>query len=342
MIDTSRVSRVLLFVAFFVAIGCKRPQQDNRTQIQLNWLHDPTFTGEYALAAQQGAEVSVREGGPNISPISEVMSDRSAFAVVGADIFLQMLDKNIQEGKDADLSCFFVDFQRNPVGWILHPDAARKAGLTDATAADPKASNDWLFQHISDGTIKPGDKRGTETTSVWIQWRKIRKLGNNITVVPVGFDSGVVLSAPMLAYPVYLNEEPYKLAARSGQPMRIFDPAADGVELYGNVLVVKSSFATSHPEVIRSVQRGLREAWRWARLHQPEATARVAKVYSGVAQDVLEQEVRRTIEFVFFGGQDAGTSDTQQWGKTLNALRDAGLVSDKLTIDVVRAHLIAE
>ena len=108
--------------------GCTKPSPMTDATIQLNWLHDPTFTGEYLLTKRNDVHVAIREGGPNISPLSELGSRRATAAIVGADIFLQAVEKDLKDGKKSQLMCIFVDFQRNPIGWVLHPKAAEKAG----------------------------------------------------------------------------------------------------------------------------------------------------------------------------------------------------------------------
>ena len=51
--------------------------------LQLNWLHDPTFAGEYAAALGSGSPLTLKEGGPNVFPLAEVVGGRVDAAVVG-------------------------------------------------------------------------------------------------------------------------------------------------------------------------------------------------------------------------------------------------------------------
>jgi hypothetical protein len=239
--------------------------------------------------------------------------------------------------------CFFVDFQRNPVGWVLHPDAAARAGFPEGIRNDAKKMNAWLFSKFEDGTLKPGDKRGAETTSIWIQWKKAHSLSDNVKVEPVGFDTSLVLSAPLLAYPVYLNEEPFKLSEKIGKSVLVFDPAVDGVELCGNVLITTKTFADGHPEDVRRMQRALRDGWEHVKLDRQSAAADVAGLYKGVSTPVLVQQLDKTVEFVFYGGRSAGEMDITEggkWARTLSALQEAGLVSSALTFDKLREHLM--
>jgi ABC-type nitrate/sulfonate/bicarbonate transport system substrate-binding protein len=161
--------------------------------------------------------------------------------------------------------------------------------------------------------------------------------------VPVGFDTAIVLSAPDLAYPVYLNEEPYKLTGKIGRPIVVFDPAADGIELYGNVLIVRKDYAGANPQTVKALQNLLRESWIKAANNQSEAVTFVATLYKGVSQDVLEQQISKTIEFVSYGNRQPGSMDLSsngEWARTLSALQEAGIVSQNLNFDTVKKYLI--
>jgi len=331
--------------AMALVIGGAGCRQNNapRTLFQLNWLHDPTFAGEYSLALDSTLGLSIREGGPNIFPVAEVLAGRANLGVVGADIFLQALDKDLQAGKQSNLRCVFVDFQRNPVGWVLHPDAAAKAGLESTNNLTPAELNQWLFSKFADGTLKPGDKRGTETTAIWIKWKKMHALSEDVKVVPVGFDASIVLSAPMITFPVYLNEEPFKLTEKIGRPVLVFDPAVDEVVLYGNVVITSKEFFDKNPSVVRAVQRGLRKAWTDVKLDLDGAVARVAAVYKGVGPEVLRRQIDKTLEFVFFETQTPGVmemGESGRWAKTVEGLKDAGILSSGFGLKTCIASLV--
>jgi hypothetical protein len=329
---------VVLFLSCVVFWSCKNPATNTSVSLQLNWLHDPTFTGEYLLAKRPEVQIVIKEGGPNITPIAEVLGGRANVAVVGADIFLQALEQD----KKSDLVCFFIDFQRNPVGWVLHPDAAAKAGLSNEVHTAGEL-NKWLFAAFSKGAIKPGDKRGTETTSIWVQWKEVHQLPESVTVVPVGFDSSIVLSSPPLAYPVYLNEEPFKLSETIGRDVVVFDPAADGIELYGNVLVTTRQFALANSNVIRALQTALRASWQQAQADRKIAASEVSALYKGVSESILEKQINRTLDFVFYGNKQPGAMDITpdgRWEKTLKALQKADLVGPSVTLETLKNHLV--
>lgn len=328
--------------------SCEKRQPPAPTSpvvVQLNWLHDPTFVGQYMLEQEPKLKLTVREGGQGVSPIAEVSGGRAHFAIVGADLFLQQLaEENAEAGKSA-LVCVFVDFQRNPVGWVLHPDVGDALGLSRDVASDPRAVARWAADKIKEGALSVGDKRGTESTSVWLQWRAAMGLPDTVGLTPVGFDPSVVMSAPKMLYPVYMNEQPLKLSHAIGRPVIEIDPRVNGVRLYGNVLIARRDFVTANPPVVRDYQAFLRKAWERVRDRPGEAAIEVAKRYTGVPAQVVEAQVRRTIDFVFVGTPSVAAGEMELtenglWAQTLQALQAGGSVKPSLTTKQVFESLV--
>ena len=148
----------------------------------------------------------------------------------------------------------------------------------------------------------------------------------------------------MLAYPVYLNEEPFKLTEKIGHPVLVFDPAVDGIELYGNVVVTTQSFIQANPQQVRALQTALRASWERAKIDHAFALAEVGAFYKGVSEAVLKQQIEKTVEFVSYDGQKPGTMDiapSGRWAKTLIALKEAKVIGDALTFEAIKDHLFS-
>jgi len=324
--------------------GCGEPDPDRGPlRVQLNWFHDPTFAGEYRAADALSSRVTVLEGGVNVPPVQRLKSGLADVAIVGIDIALKAIEADISAKGTTPIRIVFVDLQRNPVGWIVHPRVVQKLGLNDPAALSGRERNDWLFEKFTDGSLRVGDKRGTETTAVWARWRQLRKL-KGVEVTPVSFDPTVILSAPDLAYPVYLNEEPYKLAVQIGEPVVEFDPADDGVALMGNVLITTDEVLSQRKAELLEFLAALQEAWAWVRENPGGATSIVKRYYTDVPDEVVRAQIARTTEFVFFGVEQAGpldVSDGGRLGETIDALKDAdALSSNALDLQSVRELVV--
>jgi len=240
-----------------------------------------------------------------------------------------------------------VDFQKNPVGWVLHPDVAKELGLTDVTRADGRQLNKWVAEQIRLDRIRVGDKRGTESTSVWLQWRDRQGLSPDTKVVPVGFDPGIVLSAPKMLYPVYLNEQPFRLSEKTRQEGKgdviVVDPVLDGVNLYGNVIVARRDFVSKKRDVVELFQQEVRKAWEFVKTHPDQGAKEVAARYTGVASDTVAAQVARTLDLVYTDGVVPGHMDESKngmWVTTLRALQEAGCVNGSLRAEQVLDALV--
>jgi ABC-type nitrate/sulfonate/bicarbonate transport system substrate-binding protein len=324
--------KISAFYSFSLAIilflACNRTEDgQQRVILQLNWLHDPTFVGHYYLAYKKsGIDIKIKEGGANISPLTEVLAGRADIAIVGANIFLKYLES--QEEKNKDLVYFFVEFQRNPVGWVLNPSILNRYNLNLSSFTDGAAINTWVSERIKEGVVVIGDKRGTETTAVLSRWLKKRGL-QNVQIRPVGFDPSVVLTSENLLFPVYLNEEPFKLGEKLGQDVLIVDPSFDGVKLYGNILVAKRSLIEQKKDLISNYISQLRAAYKHLYTSEEalkEALNETKKFYKGVSDKTLVKQIRATLNFVFVNSEVAGRMSKEGWEETIEALKEAEIL----------------
>lgn len=65
--------------------------------LQLRWLHQFQFAGYYAAIhkgfyAQEGLEVTLKQGGVGIEPVTEVLSGRAQFGVSNAGLIADYLN----------------------------------------------------------------------------------------------------------------------------------------------------------------------------------------------------------------------------------------------------------
>lgn len=318
-------------------LGC-RQQQRNQAELttQLNWLHDPTFVAHYRLS-QASPRYRNREGGPSVFPIQVVGSGLVDAAVCGFDIFVKyILDSHSRSA--TPLRAVFCDFQRNPVGWVLHPRAASQLGIdASAYAAGDPVARQRLLGAIRSRALRVGDKVGTETTSILRTWLSVLGLSDSALVTPVGFDAALVQSAPKLLFPVYLNEEPFRINEAIGGELLVVDPVRDGVAMYGNVVVMREG----DPRAAEFCS-ALADAWHWARDNLNEASRLVGQFYRAVRPETLTLQIGKTVEFAFYGNTPIGTFDLSAGGRvdqSLAMLRRGGSVPAEVNLSAIHSML---
>lgn len=321
----------LLFVLFLVGgcqNGCNKNQQsqqppnDNPCQkeiiFQLNWVNDPTFTGEYVAFEKnwklKKLNVKLNEGGIGIDPISLVASKKADYAVVGADKAI------IAISNGAPISIVSVDFQRNPVGWIARPE------LNVNNISDCSGRKD----------IELGDKAGTEVSSILKLMLERKKI--KIEPASVSFDFSYFISNKNSVYPVYLNEEPIKAREVHGINFVEIDPSKEengGIELYGNVIIVHNEKLSECPNQVSAVINGLSEGWKDALDNQDEAVEIVMKYVKG-EKKYIRGVVDRTLNYVtnMYGKTvPPGHMEKTAWEKTISTLKDAELLKKEIDIN---------
>lgn len=292
---------------------------------QLNWTPDPTFTGVYVAAdktknffAQEGLSVTIQAGGFGIDPLAPIVSKKADFAVVGAD------KAAIAYANGAPIKVVAVEFQRNPVGWIVRSNKGVKS----------------FHDLVGKKDIILGDKVGTETTAILSLILNRLNLVDRISAQGVGFELAYFFQNENVVYPVYLNEEPITARAKGFDIIEI-DPALPengSVHLYGNVIITHKDTISQNPQRITGFLNGLRKGWEFAK-SDLKATESILRRYQEFNDEQMPAVLARSVNFVtsFYGVEvPPGHMEVSQWVNTLRVLRESGLLKkDVLVSDLV-------
>ncbi len=283
----------------------------NQLVMQLNWTDDPTFTGEYVAKERfwftKKLNVTLKQGGVGIDPISMLLSGKADFSVVGADKALVA----ISNGKP--LKIISVDFQRNPVGWIA------RRNLKILNFDDLRDRSDVVL----------GDKAGTEVSAILQLVLDRKKL--DIQPKGVSFDFGYFIANENSIYPVYLNEEPIKAEIIHKILINEIDPAKPengGIRLYGNVIITRSELVDKSPHVVKQFVSGLSDGWEYAK-NNPDDTLDIVLKYVKNDKEYVRLVTRRSVEFAthMYGRPvPAGHMEYSTWDGTIATLRESNLL----------------
>jgi ABC-type nitrate/sulfonate/bicarbonate transport system substrate-binding protein len=285
--------------------------------LQLNWTPDATFAGEYIAADKgyyEGLSVDIQAGGFGIDPFASIVSKKAQFAVVGAD------KAAIAFANGAPIRVVAVDFQRNPVGWIV------RASKNVKTLKQVAGRNDLIL----------GDKIGTETTAILDLMLKRLGLAGQISPKGVGFELAYFFQNENVIYPVYLNEEPVRAKLEKIDIVEI-DPSVPengGVKLYGNVLIAHKEFVANNPKIVRSFVSGVSKGWRTAKenLTESEALLRTHKEFNVPS---LSEVLRRSVEFATLSYGTTvppGHMELAEWRSTLAVLKEGAVITKDIDV----------
>lgn len=301
--------------------GGSLPAGNRPVVFQLNWTPDPTFTGVYVAAdknknffAQEGLSVEIQAGGFGIDPLAPVVAKKAQFAVVGAD------KAAIAFANGAPIRVVAVEFQRNPVGWIVRSSKGIKS----------------LVDLVGKKDMVLGDKVGTETTAILNLMLRRLNLTKKLTPQPVGFDFAYFLQNENVVYPVYLNEEPVTARVKGVAVVEI-DPSAPengSIRLYGNVIIAHKDTVSKDAKLVRAFLTGLRKGWNFAK-SDPKAAENILRQYKGFDNPQMPDVLTRSIVFATSSyGVDvpAGHMEVAQWESTLRVLRESGMLTKDVSV----------
>ncbi|GHT92383.1 hypothetical protein FACS1894116_02460 [Betaproteobacteria bacterium] len=289
---------------------------------QINWTPDPTFAGAYISAdktknffSQEGLSVDIQVGGFGIDPLAPLVAKKAQFAVVGAD------KAAVAFANGAPIRVVAVEFQRNPVGWIVR----RSKGVKSVT--DLLDRRDLIL----------GDKVGTEISAILRLMLRRTNLEGKLSPQAVGFDLAYFLQNENVVYPVYLNEEPVT-ARTKGLDIVEIDPAASengAVRLYGNVIIAHSDTVRDDPKLIQAFVRALRKGWLFAK-SDPKTAESILRKNKAFDTPQLPDILARSIVFATSSnGIDIppGHMEVTQWESTLRTLRESGLLIKDINLE---------
>jgi NitT/TauT family transport system substrate-binding protein len=318
---------VLVLLIIAVAIGCENNKTSSQNQLskitlQLNWTPDPTFAAVYIAAdietnyfAREGLEVDIQPGGFGIDPIAAVVSKKSEFAIVGADKAV------VAFSNGAPIKVVAVDFQRNPVGWIVR----KELGVSS------------IQDIINNNNVFLGDKVGTETTAILKLIIKRLNLGSKVQPQPVGFEFSYFIQHKNSVYPVYLNEEPITAKFKNIDVVEI-DPSSPqngNVRMYGNVIITHKDYAIDNREKVNSMIKALRAGWLYAKSYRANAIS-ILKKNKFFDNEQMPCVLSRSVEFAtsYYDIETTPESmDRKRWENTISTLREASIIDRSIEID---------
>ncbi|MEM0354672.1 MAG: ABC transporter substrate-binding protein [Thermoplasmata archaeon] len=322
---TFHIKKLIILKLILTLFGCSLENKGQKScsqdiVFQLNWINDPTFTGEYLAFEKfwpsQKLNVKVLQGGLGIDPIAMVVSKKADYAVVGADKALMAISNG------SPLKIISVDLQRNPVGWIA------RAGLKVLNFKDMEGREDIII----------GDKAGSEISSILqlIIHRKRLK----IKPKSVSYDFSYFISNENVIYPVYLNEEPIRARVVNKIDIIEIDPIKEengSIKLYGNVIIAHADKLIQCKNQVDAIIDGLVKGWLFAKNNIDEATQIVNKYVKG-DEEYVRGVVIKTVDFAtnLYGHEvPPGHMEITAWENTYNTLKEANLILNDIDLRAV-------
>lgn len=205
--------------------------------LQLNWFPEAEHGGYYAAAvhgyfAEEGLEVTLLPGGPNVPVVQAVAAGRAPFAVTNADRVL------FGQQAGADIIALFAPIQNTPRCIMVHRESGidKLAELEDVTLAI--GTGPAFFQYMQ----KHLPLKGVET-------------------IAYPGSIGPFLANKRFAQQAYVFSEPYVAKQQGADPVTLM-VSEIGYNPYASLLVVNRKTLDSQADLVAKMVRASARGWQ--------------------------------------------------------------------------------
>ncbi len=307
---SGRLRRLLCFVLFSAQAAWASPatQQNGGLQVidvQLRWKHQFQFAGYYAAIAQgyyreEGLEVRLHEGGPNITPVEEVLSGRAQYAEANSELLYARL-----HGKP--LVALAVIFQHSPSVLLARTDQGVRTAhdLIDKPVMlmDAQTDADFLAMFRSEGI--PLEK---------------------LQLLPSSYQVEDLANGKVTAFNSYLTNEPFYLQQR-GVEYNVISPVTYGIDFYSDILFTTQAEIDEHPQRVEAFRRATLRGWRYAMDNPQEIIDLLLNEYSVEKNRAhLEFEAKAMRPLVQSDLIEIGHMNPGRWQRMAETFLELGMV----------------
>lgn len=265
----------LLTGVFSCSEGSSPTSSVEKVRVQLNWFPEPEFGGLYAAQARgffadEGLDVELLKGGPDVPAPQMVASGSVEFAVVAAPQLMTL------RARGGNATAVFSTFQKYPRGILVRADG----GYEDLESF-------WK----SDGKLMAQDGLA------FIKWLKKKYGKPELSFVPYGGSLAPFISNSVQGMQCFATAEPVQLEM-DGVQTRVFLLADEGYNPYVALIAVNDKVLEERPEMVNRFVKALRRGWD-AYLATPEKTnALIKSLNPDLKSKVLELATVRLADFV--------------------------------------------
>jgi len=299
-----RIARALAFALALVATPLSA-QPAQRIVFTTDWLAQAEHGGFYQAVAdglyrQQGLDVTVQAGGPQVNGMQLVAAGRVDIAMGDA---LQVL---AARGEGVPLVAIAATFQKNPTVIIAHPGVASLADLKGSPIAIGAASN----------------------TTFW-PWLKARYGFDDAQKRPYGFSVQPFLADPALSQQGFATSEPFTIE-QAGVVPKVFLLADLGYPPYSEVLIVSSDTLSRRADALARFITASARGWKRYLANPAAGNALIRKANPQMTDALMDYGWHKMKEYALVDGGDARTHGLlsmtdARWQATLAFIRSAGL-----------------
>ena len=293
--------------------------------LQLGWLVGGNQVGEVAAKRmgyydQEGLNVTIQPGGPNVDGVAVVASGRYESGQVSSSPSVMLA---VSQG--LPIRCFAVGAQRHPYTYFsLDKKPVRKpADLV-------------------------GKKVGIQPTAMvllraLLAQNKINE--KDVNVIPIGADMSPLMTGQVDVVTGWLtNTTALKVLGKERVDMSLWDA---GVRLYALPYYANIKTLQSQPRVLEGFLRATSRGWQYAQANRDQAVDLLVKEYPNLNREDERVALDTMLQYTFGDltrAQGWGAMDPAIWQEQINLYSQLGQftastpkLADVMTLDILKA-----
>jgi diguanylate cyclase (GGDEF)-like protein/PAS domain S-box-containing protein len=257
-----------LLIALFIGLWQTAPAQAaERVSVLLNWKHQFEFAAFYAAEAQgfyraAGLDVKIREGGPGIDTVKEVVAGQADFGIGAASLVADRY-------RGAPVVAVASLMQHSPVGIL----ALRKNGINTVNdlAGRPVAVDPHNRDEVNAYLLAAGIPRDRIQLVQQTDWT-LESLEQGEIAAKI----------------VYVSNEPFWFRGREHEYL-LLTPRSAGIDLFGDVLFTHEKLLAERPETLKAFRAATLRGLVYALDHPDEVVDLILARYNsqGKSRDHL-------------------------------------------------------
>lgn len=289
----------------------KSPVEKIKINVRLKWIHQAQFAGFYIAREkgyydEEGLDVTLNPGGPDISPIQMVLSGTDSFGITGADQILLAREKGIP------IVAVAVLYKNSPVAL---------ASLKEKNIRNPKDLENKKVAVVY----------GRDEEVIYRALLEKEKVDRDkIREVPLTFDLSQITTNKVDAQIVYEINEPI-LLDQKGFSVDLLKPRDYGINVYADTLFTTEDLINKNPDLVRKFVRSSMSGWREAIINPELATDVVLAANNTLNRDHQLRFLQLSIPLIQTD-EKIGSSEKSKWEDLQSILINQGFM--KAPIDV--------
>ena len=254
-------SGLLLIIATSVSHAQEAPLEP--VSLQLKWTHLFQFAGFYMAKEKgyyeaAGLDVSIREKGPGVNIVRDVLAGTATYGVSDSALVLERL-------RGRPVVALNAIFQHSPLILL----SLKSSGIKTVT--------DLRGKRVM---ISP---ESAENVSVRAMLKSHDVADSQMQLIPMSFDLEDLVGGKVDAFTAYLTDQPITLRQR-GIDYTLLNPADYGFDFYGDILFTSETELRTHPERVRNFNDATLQGWRYAFEHIDETVSVILEKYAAPMQ----------------------------------------------------------